>query len=397
LHNQTQLRPRICILVHGLVDDESTWSYNEGDYGMFLERDLNVSPFYLRYNTGLHVSTNRHKLSLLIQALLQTYPVEIQDITFVCHSMGGLVTRSALHYGVKSNLSWTQAVARVMFLGAPHQGSPWEKMGNILSSAFGSVPRPYMKLAERVVNLRSSGIKDLRYGYILEEDWQGENPDALWNNTKKKTLLLDWISYYNITGTRTANPSHPLAFCMGGALVRKPSAEGYSDSAEHHLNFPREHCYEFAGIRHTCLSKDPAIYEQIKIWMEESKELSNNTERRWNRLEATSDHRDEYTAHPPRHRSLSDVKGVVTLVQDAVEKGTTAVKGVHMELTDETFDRLSKIPSLSKGINVVRTIHDVTIGTVYDTIRVVNDGTGTVVKRLFLDKAKDNFYRNIET
>jgi hypothetical protein len=56
---------RICILVHGLCANEFEWKLcgtEEQDYGERLQKDLGYTPFYLRYNSGLHISENGKKI-----------------------------------------------------------------------------------------------------------------------------------------------------------------------------------------------------------------------------------------------------------------------------------------------------------------------------------------------
>src|SRR5690348_11943841 len=48
--------PRLVLLVHGLMSNESVWTFPDGsDYGSLLTRDLGFTPLYLRYNTGLAI------------------------------------------------------------------------------------------------------------------------------------------------------------------------------------------------------------------------------------------------------------------------------------------------------------------------------------------------------
>ena len=72
IKQRLEKNPAICILVHGLTDDERTWCLDDGggDYGAFLERDFGYVPIYLRYNTGLHISTNGQKLNSLLNSLI---------------------------------------------------------------------------------------------------------------------------------------------------------------------------------------------------------------------------------------------------------------------------------------------------------------------------------------
>jgi triacylglycerol lipase len=421
--SRERTKRKICILVHGLTDDESTWEFDEskntgtrGDYGSLLQRDFGAAPLYVRYNTGLHISTNGRKLNHLMNQLMAPIRVnsDINDnndvhdfsceIMFVCHSMGGLVTRSALHYGVQEKSPWVSKVTRVVFLGTPHQGSHWEQLGNVVSKALGSVPLPYMKLAEKTANLRSAGIKDLRYGYILDEDWQEtktddhnneddtdnavENDYSFFKNTKKRAHFVDSIAYFVATGTVTANPRHLLSQWIGDALVQKASAEGRSENQEHHLGFNPDNFCEFAGVGHVQLARDPAVYEQIKTWFETPKTAacqhqpgptrSGSADRD---VDCSPTVFDQLKTQKPVS-TWAKRKGVASLLQDAIGNGATAVESVHMALTDETFDILSKVCAkpIARTVKRIKTVHDMTVAGVYGIIRGVNYSLTEVAK-----------------
>jgi len=264
---------KICILIHGLMCDESIWTFrddSENTYGSLLEQDLGYTPFYLRYNTGLHISKNGQKFSDMMENLFKAYPVNIEEIVVIAHSMGGLVARSACYYATQHQMDWVKKVQKFFFLGSPHLGAPLEKVGNVLSNVLQAIPRPYTKLAGDVVNLRSSGIKDLRYGYLTDEDWEGKDPDGILQNNKNTIPLLDGVSHYIITGRLTKNPEHPVAQWFGDAIVRKPSALGQSKNEEHSIPFPSGHHREFPKVGHLKLTHFSEIYEQIKLWCEKT-------------------------------------------------------------------------------------------------------------------------------
>src|SRR5206468_9935458 len=91
---------RLVVFLHGLTETEASWRYRgerHRDYGTRLHEDLGLTPVYLRYNTGLHVSDNGRVLDSLLDELVAAWPVPVQDVVLVGHSMGGLVARSALH------------------------------------------------------------------------------------------------------------------------------------------------------------------------------------------------------------------------------------------------------------------------------------------------------------
>ena len=69
---------RLAVFLHGLTETEDSWGYgaerHHGDpavtYGSQLQRDLGLTPVYLRYNTGLHISENGRSLDALLGALV---------------------------------------------------------------------------------------------------------------------------------------------------------------------------------------------------------------------------------------------------------------------------------------------------------------------------------------
>lgn len=82
---------------------------------------------HVRYNTGLHISSDGHALDELLTSLTDGWPVPVSDIALVGHSMGGLVVRSACHYGSEGGRTWTENVRQVVCLGSPHLGADLEK------------------------------------------------------------------------------------------------------------------------------------------------------------------------------------------------------------------------------------------------------------------------------
>ena len=102
---------KICILAHGSCSSEKGWSF-KGDastnYGSLLQKDFGFTPFFLRYNSGLHISTNGKRLSRLLEKLVLCYPKKIREVMLIGHSMGGLVFRSACYYGQKEKRKWVR-------------------------------------------------------------------------------------------------------------------------------------------------------------------------------------------------------------------------------------------------------------------------------------------------
>ncbi len=262
---------RICIFVHGLCFTEKGWEFPNDptkNYGSLLQRDLGYTPFFVRYNSGLHVSQSGKDLSNLIAELLEIYPRRVKEIMLIGHSQGGLVIRSACHYGRDDSSNWTDRVSRVFFLGTPQLGAPLEKFVNVLTAAFKAVRTPSLRSVADFLNFRSAAIKDLRFGYTLDEEWMGSDPDALLQNERHHAPLLPGTTHYAIAATLTREPGHPISRCLGDGMVRLPSAEWKSRRNEG-SGSPIEHRAVISGISHFRLPRHPAVYRQIKSWCRE--------------------------------------------------------------------------------------------------------------------------------
>ncbi|MEP6678485.1 MAG: alpha/beta hydrolase, partial [Betaproteobacteria bacterium] len=164
---------KLVILVHGLCMNDLLWTRNGHDHGAALARDLGYTAVYLHYNSGLHVSVNGRAFDGLVDDLARHWPVPLQELAIVGHSMGGLVARSACHYAARAKHVWLRQLDTMVFLGTPHHGAPLERHGNVVDRLLG-VSR-YTAPFARLGRLRSAGITDLRYGNLLDEDWMGRD------------------------------------------------------------------------------------------------------------------------------------------------------------------------------------------------------------------------------
>ena len=97
------------------------WSREGHDHGAALARELGFTPVYLHYNSGLHVSINGHALAAQLERLLDAWPVPVERLVLLGHSMGGLLARSALHYGAQAGHALAGARERP---GLPRHAAP---------------------------------------------------------------------------------------------------------------------------------------------------------------------------------------------------------------------------------------------------------------------------------
>src|SRR5262249_26777659 len=143
-----------------------------------LRDELGFLPFYVRYNTGRRIAQNGRDLALLLERLVDVFPVDVEDITFIGHSLGGLVIRSACHYAEELGLTWIDRARRAIYLGSPHLGSPLEKGGHLVSVVLGAIDNPVVRVTRAIADLRSAGVKDLRHGRLLDEHESARDGDG---------------------------------------------------------------------------------------------------------------------------------------------------------------------------------------------------------------------------
>ena len=266
---------RLVVFLHGLTNTEASWRYHADrhrDYGTRLREDLGLTPVYLRYNTGLHVSDNGRSLDQLLGALVAAWPRPVQDVVLVGHSMGGLVARSALHQaggGTADAHGWTALVRDTITLGTPHLGAPLERGVHRLAAFLTRVPetRPLATL----LALRSVGIKDLRRGTLVEADWSGRDLDALGPAAHTHVPLSDGARHFVVLATLTRDPAGRAADLLGDLLV--PPRSAYGDTGDDdRLAFPPDHVHRVGGLNHVDLLNHPLVYEQIHRWLVERPE-----------------------------------------------------------------------------------------------------------------------------
>lgn len=258
--------PRIALLVHGLAATEWSWCMDAaqqlGDpasnYGTLLKADLGYTPVYARYNSGLHISQNGRALCRRLEALVARWPVPVEELLLVGHSMGGLVVRSACLTAVEEGAGWLSKVRRVITLGAPNQGAPLEKFGHSLTSLLAWLDLPSTAIPAGIVNGRSAGIKDLRHGWVRDEDWQ---PGAGRRPPRPPPRLPPQIDWLFVSATLGASTAHPASQILGDLLVRVESASGPRDAPL--LSTVRH----VGGVSHTGLQVHPAVYRLIREFL----------------------------------------------------------------------------------------------------------------------------------
>jgi pimeloyl-ACP methyl ester carboxylesterase len=238
---------------------------HSSNHAEVLSAALGASPVYVRYNTGLHVSENGALLAQQLEQLVTHWPVPLKEIIVLAHSMGGLVIRSACHVAQQSKLRWPRALKSIVFLGTPHHGAPLERAGNWVDVLLGSTP--YTKPFTQLAKLRSAGITDLRYGYVLDADWQGHDRFRRTPDTRAPAPLPAGVACYTVAATLAGKRSKLADRLLGDGLVPLHSALGQHDGEQHNLAFAPDAQWIAYRTGHLQLLSSPDVTQQLVDWL----------------------------------------------------------------------------------------------------------------------------------
>ena len=259
----TPLTPRLLVLLHGLCMNDLQWQRAGHDHGEALARDLGYTPVHLHYNTGLSVSTNGRILAQLMERLYDAWPMPIERLVLLGHSMGGLVARSAIHHGAqiqRNALRWPTRVNDLVCLGSPHQGAPLERAGHGIDLLLGAMP--YAAPLARLGTLRSAGIRDLRQGYIVAaRERDGDQQDST------AVSLPDRTRCFAIAGSLGPATGHLKGRLLGDGLVSVASALGHHPDPARRLDFPPDQQAVVFDTGHLDLLSSAEVYGLLHRWL----------------------------------------------------------------------------------------------------------------------------------
>lgn len=261
---------RVVVMLHGLCETDASWALGtrpkDGPplptYAERLEADLGLSPVLLRYNTGRRISDNGQLLDELLDALVREWPCEVRELVLLGHSMGGLVIRSACHRAHGSGRPWRALLTHVVMLGTPHLGAPLEQTVNRATRLMRRLPEA-LPLAS-VLDVRSAGIRDLRFGAITERDWDGQEPDHI-EDPCGDVPLLEGVRHCTISATLASRHDGPAGRLLGDLLVYHSSATGAGRRRK--IAFTMEDTVHVGGLSHFALLNHPRVYAQVRDWL----------------------------------------------------------------------------------------------------------------------------------
>lgn len=256
---------KVLLLVHGLCMNDLQWRRNGHDHGEALAAAGGYTPLYLHYNSGEHVSSNGRALADMLELLLQAWPVPVEKLVIIGHSMGGLLARSACHYGQLAGHAWLKHLRQMAFLGTPHLGAPLERGGNWVNVILEL--SPYTAALARLAKIRSAGITDLRHGDILDEDWQHGNRFAHAKAKKGAMSLPQGVQCFAMAVSLSKAEGGPRKPLLGDGLVPLQSALGRKRDGSRSLNLPASQQWVGYGMNHLDLLNDAKVYGQLRQWL----------------------------------------------------------------------------------------------------------------------------------
>lgn len=249
----------LLVLVHGSSMCDLQWSRNGHDHGRALAHDLGVTPAYVHYNSGRHVSDNGKDLA----ALLEEESAAFDDIVVLAHSMGGLVARAAIRAAEEAGHAWRRKLRVLVTLGTPHHGAPWERAGNLLETLLGATK--YSAPLRALGQIRSAGVTDLRFGNVVEADWRDRDRFAHGSDPRTPTPLPEGVRCYAVAATTAAAPVLDGRALPGDGIVPVDSALGRHPDEAFALRFTDQRVV--AGLHHLDLLSRPEVYSLIRDWL----------------------------------------------------------------------------------------------------------------------------------
>ncbi len=265
---------RIVLFLHGLGENDRMWSLGaeaafgdpRADYGTLLAQD-GWTPLYVNFNSGRHISDNGAAVSDLLDSLLSAWPMPVTQVALIGHSMGGLIARSAAVSAQARGQDWVGALTDLVLLGTPNSGAPLERFANLGTTLLAALPqsRPFA----RWINGRSAGIKDLRYGAVIEADHAEEHAvDAFWTNTCTDPSAPAGVRHSRVAATLSRSPTGAAALA-GDLLVTHVSAMG--SRADRRFGFEADRTLHLARKHHFNLLADPKAAAAIREWLAQSR------------------------------------------------------------------------------------------------------------------------------
>ncbi|GHB94880.1 esterase/lipase family protein [Thermomonas carbonis] len=240
----------LLVMVHGLCMNDLQWQQGQHHHGDTLADELGFQVIHLYYNSGLSIADNGRIFSALLQQLVDAWPVLVERIAILAHSMGGLVSRAAIAAAQADDSRWLRTLDTLVSLGTPHLGAPLERAGDLLQTVLGisAHSAPFTALG----GLRSAGIQDLRHGSLL---------------VRHPPLPAHVRAYAVAASTQPPRSDGTAHGSHGDGLVPVASAFGDHEDPALGLGIPDEYRLLVHRTGHIGLLASTKVRKQLRDWL----------------------------------------------------------------------------------------------------------------------------------
>jgi pimeloyl-ACP methyl ester carboxylesterase len=192
----------------------------------------------------------------------------LTELVLIGLSMGGLVARSACHYGTLARCEWLRRIGKLVFVDTPHHDAPLERRGNCLDTPPSS--SAYCAPWARLDTIPSAGITDLRFGNRADEDWKTRGRFEPGGDFRMAAPLPKGIACYAIAATTGRTAGELSDRLIGDGIVPLASALGRHANPKLAVTFDESRQWVAYGTNHLGLLSRPEVYAQIRQWLAES-------------------------------------------------------------------------------------------------------------------------------
>ncbi|MCR9090496.1 alpha/beta hydrolase [Algiphilus sp.] len=264
VHDPEDVGPDLLVMVHGLAMHYSFFGWNGHNHGEAVAQAHGYSLVWAHYNTGRHIPLNGRDLANKLEQLVDEWPVPVRSIRIIGYSMGGLVTRSALHAAGKRGYRWPTLTRQAVYLASPHHGSAVERGGNWFQAAFQI--SPYSAPLAALGMVRSAGITDLRHGNVVDEDCYADRFSSH-EDQRQITRLAPGIEHFAVAASMASGRNDRLRRPLGDGLVAPRSALGDHLDPTRGLGIPESNRLLLSRTGHLELLGHPSVAVCLKRWL----------------------------------------------------------------------------------------------------------------------------------
>ena len=116
--------------------------------------------------------------------------------------------------------------------------------------------------------MRSAGITDLRFGNLVDEDWEGLDRFVHGVDSRRRIPLPRGVKCYAVAATTGRDAEDVRARLLGDGLVTVDSALGRHEDPARTLSISPQRQWVAYETGHLDLLSRPTVYEKLVEWLE---------------------------------------------------------------------------------------------------------------------------------